>query len=144
MATHLGVYIIRSNYKSLDEEQMWKTYIMLTDVEAVFRSLKSELGLRPVFYRKTIRTDGHIFVSVLAYQCVQTIRKRLKEHGINSSWHVLRARLSQHTRATCSFRRADGAALHIRKSMLPPVEAQKIYRALGIVDRPGGIKKYVN
>jgi hypothetical protein len=35
---------------------------MLTDVEAVFRSLKSELGLRPVFHRKTIRTDGHLFV----------------------------------------------------------------------------------
>ncbi|MDR1946314.1 MAG: hypothetical protein LBQ51_04015, partial [Desulfovibrio sp.] len=87
---------------------------MLSDVEAVFHILKSELGLRPVFHRKTDRTDGHLFVGVLAYQCVQTIRKKLKEHGINNSWATLRTRLSQHTRATGSFRQADGATLHIR------------------------------
>jgi transposase len=144
MATHPGVYIIRTNDMSLNEEQMWKTYIMLTDVESVFRSLKSELGLRPVFHRKTERTDGHLFVSVLAYQCVQTIRKTLKEHGINSSWSTLRTRLSQHTRATASFRQADGATLHIRKAMQPPADAQEIYHALGITDRPGGVRKYVN
>jgi transposase len=144
MATHPGVYMIRTNDLSLNEEQLWKTYIMLTDVEAVFRSLKSELGLRPVFHRKTERTDGHLFVSVLAYQCVQTIRKQLKNRGITSSWTALRTRLSQHMRATGSFRQADGAVLHIRKAMQPPPDAQEIYHALGITDRPGGIKKYIN
>jgi transposase len=144
MATHPGVYIIRTNDMSLNEEELWKTYSMLTDVEAVFRSLKSELGLRPVFHRKTDRTDGHIFVSVLAYQCVQTIRKKLKEQSINSSWSTLRTRLSQHMRATGSFRQADGATLHIRKAMHALAEAQEIYRALGIDSRLGGIKKYIN
>jgi transposase len=144
MATHPGVYIIRTNDKTFKDEQLWKTYIMLTDVEAVFRSLKSELGLRPVFHRKTDRADGHLFVSVLAYQCVQTIRKSLKDNGINSSWATLRVRLSQHTRATGSFRQADRSTLHIRKAMLPPAEVQEIYRALNIADRPGGIKKYIN
>jgi transposase len=144
MVTHPGVYIIRTNDLSLNEKQLWKTYIMLSDVEAVFRSLKSELGLRPIFHRKTDRTDGHLFISVLAYQCVQTIRKKLKEHGINTSWATLRTRLSQHTRATGSFRQADGATLHIRKAMRPPADAQEIYCALKIAVRPGGIKKYIN
>ena len=52
MVTHPGVYAIRTNDLSLDAEHMWKTYVMLTDVEAVFRSLKSELGLRPIYHRK--------------------------------------------------------------------------------------------
>jgi hypothetical protein len=47
-------------------------------------------------------------------------------------------------RATGSFRQADGAVLHIRKAMQPPPDAQEIYQALGITERPGGIKKYIN
>jgi hypothetical protein len=49
---------------------------MLTDLEAVFRSLKSELGLRPVYHHKEIRVDGHLFSTVLAYQFVQIIRRQ--------------------------------------------------------------------
>jgi transposase len=43
---------------------------MLTDLEAVFRSFKSELGLYPVYHHKEIRVDGHLFIFVLAYQIV--------------------------------------------------------------------------
>ena len=53
------------------EETLWRTYITLTDLEAVFRSLKSELGLRPIYHHKTLRTEGHLFITVLAYQLVQ-------------------------------------------------------------------------
>ena len=58
---------------------------MLTDLESVFRSLKSELGLRPVYHSKEDRSDGHLFITVLAYQCVQAMRA-IKEAGINDSW----------------------------------------------------------
>jgi transposase len=51
---------------------------MLTDLEAVFRSLKSEFGLRPIFHHKTDRVCGHLFISVLAYHVVHVIRSRLK------------------------------------------------------------------
>ena len=70
MATHPGVYCLRSNEMTWDEERLWRTYTMLTDLESVFRSLKSELGLRPVFHQKQDRSDGHLFITVLAYQCV--------------------------------------------------------------------------
>uniref|UniRef100_UPI003450870F IS1634 family transposase n=1 Tax=Ferrovum sp. TaxID=2609467 RepID=UPI003450870F len=46
MVTHPGVYCLRSNETGWDEEKLWRTYTMLTDLESVFRSLKSELGLR--------------------------------------------------------------------------------------------------
>jgi len=59
-----GVYCLRSNETTWSEEQLWRTYRMLTDLEAVFRSLKSELGLRPVYHLKPERADGHLFISV--------------------------------------------------------------------------------
>ena len=69
-----GVYCLRSNETTWSAEQLWRTYVMLTDLEAVFRSLKSELGLRPIFHHKQARSDAHLFISVLAYQFVQIIR----------------------------------------------------------------------
>ena len=53
-----GVYCLRTNQGQWDEATLWHTYTMLTDLEAVFRSLKSELGLRPVFHQKTDRVLG--------------------------------------------------------------------------------------
>ena len=58
MLTHPGVYCLRSNETSWDEATLWHTYTMLTDVEAVFRSLKSELGLRPIYHHTAERTEG--------------------------------------------------------------------------------------
>ena len=67
---------------------------MLTDLEAVFRSLKSELGLRPVYHHKEERAEGHLLITVLAYQAVQAIRQKLKVQGIVESWSTLRETFS--------------------------------------------------
>lgn len=66
----------------------------LTDLEAVFRSLKSELGRRPIYHWKPQRAEAHLFVTVLAYQLVQVIRTRLQAHGERASWETLRERLA--------------------------------------------------
>ena len=52
LMTHPGVYCLRSNQTDWDEETLWRTYFMLTDCEAVFRALKSELGLHPICHHK--------------------------------------------------------------------------------------------
>ena len=87
---------------------LWQTYATLTDAEAVFRSLKSELGLRPIFHHKQGRADAHLFISVLAYQAVQTLRKPMKAANIHDSWTTLRQTLAPLQRTTTSFRRRDG------------------------------------
>jgi len=51
-ATHPGVYCLRTNLNNWTEERLWHTYTMLTDLEGVFRSLKSELGLRPIYHHR--------------------------------------------------------------------------------------------
>ena len=140
-ATHPGVYMLRTNQVDWDDEQLWRTYTMLTDLEAVFKSLKSELGMRPVYHRKQHRCDGHLFITVLAYQGVQVIRKHLKEKGYNQSWTSLKDIFEVQRRLTMTFKQKDGRALHIRKATNPEQDLQQIYQDLGLSMQPGGIKR---
>ena len=143
MATHPGVYCLRSNQTDWDEESLWRTYTTLTDVEAVFRSLKSELGLRPIYHHKPLRSEGHLFLTVIAYQLVQVIRKRLKQRGEASSWTTLRRILEGQQRVTVTFRRGDGRTLHVRKATRAEPDQKAIYDALGIDPVPGGVRKMI-
>ena len=143
MATHPGVYCLRSNQTDWDEESLWRTYTTLTDVEAVFRSLKSELGLRPIYHHKPVRSEGHLFLTVIAYQLVQVIRKRLKQRGDPSSWTTLRRILEGQQRVTVTFRRGDGRTLHVRKATRAETDQKAIYDALGIDPAPGGVRKMI-
>ena len=141
MLTHPGVYCLRTNLSDWDQQTLWRTYTMLTDLEAVFRSLKSELGLRPIFHRKQNRSDGHLFITVLAYQLVQIIRRRLAGFGETASWTTLRRILQGQHRVTATFRRKDGRTLHVRKATRAEPLQLEIYNALGLDPAPGGIKK---
>ncbi len=141
--TDPGVYCLRSNQTDWDAEAMWRTYIMLTDLEAVFRSLKSELGLRPIYHQTEERSNGHLFITVLAYQLVQVIRRRLREQRESRSWSSLREILAGQQRVTASFRRADGSTLHVRKATVAEPEQRALYDALGVDAAPGGVKKLV-
>lgn len=142
MATHPGVYCLRTNALWLEAEDLWRTYTMLTDLEAVFRSLKSELGLRPVYHQTSARSEGHLFITVLAYQCVQALRNNLKKHNINDSWRTLRQTLSTQHRITATFQQRNGATLHTRKATMAEAGQQRIYEALGIGSSPGGVKRH--
>ena len=119
--------------------------MMLTDLEAVFRCFKSDLGLRPIFHHKEDRADSHLFITVLAYQLVQLIRRRIQESGIdvNGSWRTLREIMSTQCRVTASFRRSDGKALHVRKATRAEPEQIAIYRALKANPVPEGISKSI-
>ena len=140
---HPGVYCLRSNQADWEDEQLWHTYTLLTDLEAVFRSLKSELGMRPVFHQKTHRVEGHLFISVLAYNLVHQIRLRLKAHGINDSWETIRTTLSTQMRMTTSLRGEGGEQIHIRKSNYPNAAQQVLLRALGLPWNPGKTQKTI-
>jgi hypothetical protein len=143
MLTHPGVYCLRSNETTWDATKLWHTYTMLTDLEAVFRGLKSELGLRPVFHHNEKRTEGHLFITVLAYQLVQTIRRKLETAGETISWSRLREILSVQQRVTATFRQRDGRTLHVRKTTVAEPALHKIYDALGIDAAPGGVRKLI-
>jgi hypothetical protein len=132
-----GVYALRSNCIDMNEKTMWKTYTTLTDLEAVFRSLKTELGLRPIFHQKQSRVDGHLFITLLAYSILHTIRYKLKQNNIHYSWDRIKEILNTTHRVTTSMKCKDGTTLHIRQSELLNEEQKEIYTLLGVKHKAG-------
>jgi transposase len=138
-----GTYCLRSNRNDLDEQTLWSIYITLTELEAAFRCLKSELGMRPIYHQITKRVDSHIFISVLAYHILHTIRYKLKQHGINKSWEAIKKDLRMQCRITSTMNCKDGKKLHIRKTSSPTPRQLEIYRALGVSSSPGKTEKSI-
>jgi transposase len=76
-----GHYLLRSNLTAGDPSVLWARYVQLTQIESVFRSLKSELGIRPIYHHLEHRADAHILIAFLAY-CLQiTLKHRLLVHA---------------------------------------------------------------
>ena len=76
-----GHYLLRSNLTAGEPSVLWARYVQLTQIESVFRSLKSELGIRPIYHQLEHRADAHILIAFLAY-CLQiTLKQRLLLHA---------------------------------------------------------------
>lgn len=95
-----GAYFLRTDRFDLSEKAIWSIYTMLTQLEDAFRTLKLDLLLRPVFHQKEHRSDAHIFITLLAYHLLHSIRACLKQRGIHMSWRQPRDRMSTHCRVT--------------------------------------------
>jgi transposase len=76
-----GHYLLRSNLTAEDPEVLWTRYVQLTQIEAAFRSLKSELRVRPIYHQLTHRADAHILIAFLAYCLQVTLKNRLMAHA---------------------------------------------------------------
>lgn len=142
-ASHPGVYCLRTNILDWDEATLWRTYTMLTDLESVFRSLKSELGLRPNYHQKTERIEGHLFITLLAYHLVHILRIQLKAQDIHDSWQTLRQKMENQQRVTISLQDENGKTIHIRKATRAEPHQKTIYDALGISAQPGAVQKAI-
>lgn len=132
-----GVYCLRLNRDDLKEKEIWDIYTMLTGVEAAFRCMKSELGMRPVHHQKENRVDGHLFITVIAYHILQAIRFKLKSKGIHYSWETIVELLSTQVRITTSMKTKNGKMIHVRKSSKAKPFHKEIYDALNLPYQPG-------
>ncbi len=72
-----GHYLLRSNLTGEDPDVLWERYIQLTQIEAAFKTMKSELGLRPIYHQLGHRVEAHILVAFLAYCLLVTLKNRL-------------------------------------------------------------------
>ena len=138
-----GFYCLRSNQLDFKEQKLFDIFNMLTDIEEAFRSMKSKLGLRPVYHQKEYRTDGHLFITVLAYHVLHAIRFKLRKQGISSSWATIRKELSTHERISTTIKRDDGKMIHIRKSSRPEPFHIQIYNILNLPHRAGKTIKMI-
>ena len=125
-----GSYVLRTDRQDLTADEIWRTYMLLTRVEAAFRSMKSPLMERPIFHHLKRRTQTHIFLCVLAYHLLAAIEKRFLDQGIHTSWWTIRQQLSTHQIATIVLPTNNGMVLRIRKGGTPEPEHKEIYRIL--------------
>jgi transposase len=76
-----GHYLLRSNLTGEDPTVLWTRYVQLTQIESVFRSLKSELSIRPIGHQLEHRADAHVLVAFLAYSLQVTLKNRLMKYA---------------------------------------------------------------
>src|SRR5207253_5191217 len=74
-----GAYLLRTNLQADSAEEMWSKYMQLTEAEASFRALKSELSIRPLFHQLEPRVKAHVMVAFLGYALWVTLKHLLKE-----------------------------------------------------------------
>lgn len=128
-----GCYVLRTSATfELDAEAIWNLYMTLTHAEEGFRTLKSDVGLRPIRHHREDRGDSHIFISVLAYHLLHWITYTLGKKGDTRNWSTLRRILSTHGYATISMKTDSGQVCRIRKAGIPDLEQEEIYRGLGV------------
>ncbi|MDP2749857.1 MAG: IS1634 family transposase [Nanoarchaeota archaeon] len=131
-----GSYFLRTSRTDLNEKKLWSLYIMLTNVENAFRSLKHELELRPVYHQKENRSDGHLFITIAAYHLLNSIQYKLKAANIHMEWRRVREYLSNHTRITTAMTTKEGKRIYLRNSSTPEPFHRRIYSALRITATP--------
>jgi transposase len=83
---NLGIYFLRTNLNVQDEVVVWNIYNTIREIENTFRTLKTDLDLRPIYHKNDDATMAHLQLGLLAYWLVNTIRYQLKNQGINSVW----------------------------------------------------------
>lgn len=85
-----GAYLLRTNLTDRTPEALWKMYVQLTEVEAVFRVMKSELGVRPIWHRIGPRVEAHVMVAFLGYCLWVCLKQKLRAAAPSlTPWQLL-------------------------------------------------------
>lgn len=133
--THPGIYNLRTNDLSLSDTEIWEGFIKQNKVESLFRSLKSELGLRPIYHHTEERIEGHLFISALAYHFVNWLRKRMEINGLHKSWKSILEDLKPITLSKIITKSEKGTDIQWVCNDLNDLQKQ-IYQAMKIYTLP--------
>ena len=140
---YLGIYFLRTSLLLKDEVIIWNIYNTIREIEASFRVLKSDLDLRPVYHKSDTGTIAHLHLGLLAYWVVNTIRCKLKAHGINNHWpEIVRIGNTQKIITTYGTNMA-GRTIAVRKCSEPMEQLKNIQSILLIKPKPFAKKKSV-
>ena len=131
-----GTYFLRTNVSTLDERSAWEYYNLIREIETTNRQLKTDLELRPIYHQSDENSDAHLFFGLLAYWIVNTIRYKLKQHGITHYWTEIKRILSTQKAITTEADNALGERMELRLCSDPTDSAAELYRALGYTPMP--------
>ncbi len=125
-----GVYFLRTNVPDFDEKTTWDYYNLTREIECTNRQLKTDLNLRPIHHQVDDRSDAHLFLGLLAYWVVNTIRYRLKQTGMTHYWTEIVRMMSTQKAITTEATNALGEKIHLRQCSEPTKAANDIYERL--------------
>jgi transposase len=141
-----GAYLLRTNLKAETAEQLWSKYMQLTEAEASFRALKSELSIRPLFHQLEPRVKAHVMVAFLGYALWVTLKHLLKRRppivpkpsasGVDNAQPLspmtALALLSTLQSADIVLPTTDGHEIRLRRITEPTAEQKSLLQQLGI------------
>jgi transposase len=141
-----GAYLLRTNLKAETAEELWAKYMQLTEAEASFRALKSELSIRPLFHQLEPRVKAHVMVAFLGYALWVTLKHLLKRRpaivpklsasGLDNAQPISPMRaialLSTLQSADIVLPTTDGREIRLRRITEPTPEQKSLLRQLGL------------
>jgi transposase len=127
-----GAYLLRTNLTATTAAELWEKYMQLTEVEAAFRALKSELSIRPLFHQLERRVKAHVMVAFLGFALWVTLKHLLA--GKQSEWSAARALAALATlqSADIVLPTTDAREIRLRRVTEPTAEQKRLLSQLGI------------
>jgi transposase len=132
----LGKYFIRTNIAMIDELELWYIYNVIREIESTFRTLKTDLDLRPIYHKNDESTMAHLHLGLQAYWVVNTIRQKLKQQNIHTCWTEIVRIANTQKIVTTQGTNTAGKLIVVKKCTEPINELKLLYSALLMTPRP--------
>ena len=126
----LGIYFLRTNLEDTDEALEWMIYNTIREIESTFRTLKTDLDLRPIYHKNDDATMAHLHLGLLAYWLVNTIRHQLKQSGINDEWKEIKRKTSTQKSVLTTAQNSYDKVIQIKRCTEPTEDLKQIHIAL--------------
>lgn len=127
-----GSYLLRTTLPADRPEKMWEQYMVLVEIEAAFRCLKSDLGIRPVYHQLEHRVEAHIFVAFLGYCLTVTLKNMLYPHAPGLTARAVLETLRTIRMVDVHLPTTDGRRLVMPRYTQPEQEHRMILDLLGL------------
>ena len=127
-----GAYLLRSNLTATDPQQLWKMYMQLVQIEAAFKSLKSELNIRPIFHYVEPRVEAHVLIAFLGYCLLATLKMRLEPHAPGLSPRSVLEILGQLIMVDVHLPTTDNRELRLSRYTQPDAGQQLVLEKLNL------------
>jgi hypothetical protein len=127
-----GSYILRSNAIQSDATTMWSMYMQLVWIEAAFKSMKSDLAIRPIFHRVQRRVEAHLFVAFMGYCLMAALRKHLEPAAPGLSPKAVLEQLGAIKMVDVCLPTSDGRWLIMPRYTEPEAEQLVLLEKLGL------------
>jgi len=125
-----GCYLLRSNLTATDPAMLWQYYLQLTEIEQVFKELKSDLSLRPIYHQLDHRIEAHIFVAFIAYCLQVTLKFQARQLAPGLTPRAILEKLSAIQMVDVHLPTTDGRHLILPRYTQPDPDQQLLLQRL--------------